>query len=211
MKNGSMFVAALMLATAGFTALAAGRASAHCDTMDGPVIKAAQSALAAGDVNPVLAWVHKDDEAEIQAAFKHTLEVRKLGPEARKLADSYFFETLVRVHRAGEGAPYTGVKPAGQDIGPALSAADKALETKKSDEMLALVGDAVREGIEKRFKAVVALSNYKPDDVEAGRRYVAAYVEYVHYVEGIYNATTGPVEHHTEASAAVEQHGQDHH
>ena len=86
-------------------------ASAHCDGEDGPVINAARQALEAGNPNPVLIWVQKDDEAQIMGAFQHALEVRKLGPAARELADHYFFETLVRVHRAGEGAPYTGIKP----------------------------------------------------------------------------------------------------
>lgn len=210
MKSRLLFVAIVALATVFLTGLAADIASAHCDTMDGPVVKAAQAALDTGDVNLVLSWVQKKDEAEIQAAFKHTLEVRKLGPEAKQLADNYYFETLVRVHRAGEGAPYTGVKPAGQDIGPALEAAEKALETKSSNTMLNLIGNTVKDGIEKRFKDVTALSNYKPDDVEAGRRYVAAYVEYIHYVEGIYNAANGPAEHHAEASAGMEQHDAHH-
>lgn len=205
MRSKALFGLIAILAAATLTTLAAGTASAHCDTMDGPVVLAAQSAIEKGDVNLVLAWVQKNDEAEIQAAFKHTMEVRKLGAEAQKLADNYFFETLVRVHRAGEGAPYTGVKPAGQDIGAALTSADKALETKNGDAMLALVGDAVQDGINDRFKKVVALSNYKPDDVQAGRKYVAAYVEYIHYVEGIYNAASGPTEHHAQTPATESQ------
>ena len=92
---------------------------AHCDGMDGPVVKAAQAALAKGDVNLVLIWVRKNDETEIRQAFERTVNVRKLSPEAKELADTYFFETLVRIHRAGEGAPYTGLKPAGRDLGPA--------------------------------------------------------------------------------------------
>lgn len=76
--------------------------------------------------------------------------------------------------------------------------------------MLSLIGDAVKDGIEKRFNETVTLSNYKPDDVEAGRRYVAAYVEYIHYVEGIYNATSGPAAHHAETCIGEEQHGENH-
>ena len=94
-------------------------ALAHCDGMDGPVVRAAQKALEAGDVNLVLIWVQKKDEQTIKDAFQKTLEVRKLDPKARELADMYFFETLVRIHRAGEGESYTGIKPAGQDLGPA--------------------------------------------------------------------------------------------
>ena len=80
-------------------------AMAHCDGMDGPVVKAAQRALASGDVNLVLIWVQKKDIQEIRQAFERTLAVRKLGHAAQELADLYFFETLVRMHRAGEGEP----------------------------------------------------------------------------------------------------------
>jgi len=96
--------------------------------MDGPVVKAAQRALASADVNPVLIWVQSKDEGEVRDAFAKTIAVRKLNPDAQELADLYFFETVVRIHRAGEGEPYTGLKPAGRDLGPAIPAADKALE-----------------------------------------------------------------------------------
>jgi hypothetical protein len=107
--------------------LAPAQALSHCDTMDGPVVQAAQKALATGNVKLVLIWVQKKDEAKIDEAFQKTLAVRKLGGEARELADMYFFETLVRIHRVGEGAPYTGLKPAGLDMGPAIPAADQAI------------------------------------------------------------------------------------
>lgn len=104
-------------------------AMAHCDGLDGPVVTLARKALDTGNVNLVLPWVPKDGEPEIRRAFDHTLSVRKLGPEAKGLADTFFFETLVRVHRASEGAPYTGLKPTGHDLGPAIPAADKALDS----------------------------------------------------------------------------------
>ena len=91
--------------------LAPTAASAHCDGLDGPVVTAARKALESGNVNLVLIWVQKNDEAEIASAFQKTLSVRKLNAQVKDLADTYFFETLVRVHRAGEGEPYTGLKP----------------------------------------------------------------------------------------------------
>jgi len=109
------------------------QAIAHCDGLDGPVVKAAQKALEMGNVNLVLIWVQKTDGNEIEKAFQKTLAVRKLNRQAKELGDTYFFETLVRIHRAGEGAPYTGLKPAGRDLGPAIPTADKALETAKSN------------------------------------------------------------------------------
>lgn len=176
--------------------LAAPEAYAHCDTLGGPVVKAAEKALDTGNVNRVLIWVKKKDEDEIKKQFRKTLAVRKLGPEAKELADLSFFETLVRTHRAGEGAPYTGLKPAGTDLGPAIPCADRSLETGKADALIKLITDAVKEGVEERFNRVMATKNFNVDDVEAGREYVEAYVTYTHYVERFYEAAKGPVEGH---------------
>lgn len=53
------------------------RTFAHCDGLDGPVVQAAQEAIATGDVNPVLIWVQKKDEAEIRQAFTQAQAVPK--------------------------------------------------------------------------------------------------------------------------------------
>lgn len=58
-----------------------------------------------GNVNLVLIWVQKTDEDEVKKAFQKTLAVRKLNPQAKELADTYFFETLIRIHRAENGHP----------------------------------------------------------------------------------------------------------
>jgi len=163
----------------------------HCDTMDGPVIKAAQKALDTRNVKLVLIWVQKKDEVEIEKAFQKTLAVRKLSLEAKEFADMYFFETLVRIHRAGEGAPYTGIEPAGLDLGPAIPAADKAIETGSIEQLLKLLTDNLKEGLNTGFKEVIEKKNYNKDDVEAGREYVKAYIEFVHYVEKVYESTKG--------------------
>lgn len=174
-------------------------AFAHCDGLDGPVVKAAEHALQTGNVNLVLIWVGPKDEPEIRAAFQQALLVRKQGPEAQALADRSFFETLVRVHRAGEGASYTGLKPAGRDLGAAIPAADRALETGAAGPVQDLLADAVRRGLREHFEAVRALKAYDPNDVAAGRRYVQAYVEYIHYVERLYEAaSTAPEGHYAE-------------
>ena len=176
-------------------------ASAHCDGLDGPVVKAATKALRTGNVNLVLIWVQEKDEAEVRTAFQHALSVRKQGREAQALADRYFFETLVRIHRAGEGAAYTGLKPPGRDLGPAIPAADRALESGAVRPLQDLLTDAVQRGLKQHFETLASLSGYDPDDVTAGRRYVQAYVEYIHYVERLYEATAAPAEgHYVEAT-----------
>src|SRR5690349_7572698 len=128
---------ATLLALAALIALAPRPAAAHCDTLDGPVVKAARAALSRGDVRPVLAWVQPGDEAVVRAEFERAVAVRKLGPEARSLADTYFFETVVRLHRAGEGAPYTGLKPAGLEAPNAIAAADRAVDSGSADALSA--------------------------------------------------------------------------
>jgi len=170
-------------------------AAAHCDTMDGPVVKAAQVALKSGDITPVLRWVPQTDEAQIRAAFEHALKLRALGPEAQALADNYFFETLVRIHRAGEGEPYTGVKPAGSGVEPGIALADQSLDTGSVDALIGEVTSDVAKGIRQRFTRAQEAGTHADDSVEAGRRYVAAYVEYIHYVENINETLRGKASH----------------
>jgi len=171
-------------------------AGAHCDTLDGPVVADAQGALEHRDVTPVLKWVRPDDETEIRAALDQALGVRGLGPAARLLADRHFFETLVRLHRAGEGAPYTGLKPAGKETNPAVSDADGALETGSVDRLADLVTEAADQGLRARFAQVREAKRHVNASVDAGRAYVAAYVEFVHYVERLYHDATSPGVHH---------------
>ena len=97
----------------------AGNAQAHCDAMDGPVITEARAALEAGDVTPLLKWVPAEDEAEIRRVFADVRDIRGQSEKVRKIADKHLFATLVKVHRASEGAPFTGIKPAG-NIDPGL-------------------------------------------------------------------------------------------
>lgn len=175
---------------------------AHCDGLDGPVVKAARRALDTGNVNLVLVWVQKDDEAAIKNAFQKVVSIRKLSPAAKEMADNYFFETLVRVHRTGEGAPYTGLKPAGRDLGPAIPSGDKALETGLVEPVAKLITDAVQKGLREQFKVVMSRKNFSKDDVAAGREFIEAYVQYIHYVERLYEASKEPAKGHYPESGA---------
>lgn len=183
----------------------AGTASAHCDTLDGPVVGAARRALDTGNVNLVLAWVQEDDEAEIRTRFRDVLAVRKAGGQAAALADAYFFETLVRVHRAGEGAGYTGLKPAGA-IEPSVAAADRALASGSPAAVARLVSERMEHGLHRHFEDVASKRGYDPNDLEAGRKFVTAYVEYTHYVERLYNASDAPSAGHAPKAARGEAH-----
>ena len=170
-------------------------ADAHCDTLDGPVVESARNALATGDVTPVLKWVSIDDEQVIRTAFQNTMEVRKLGGQAQKLADMYFFETLVRIHRAGEGATYTGLKP-GVEVDPAIALADKALESGSVDKLVGVLTDATAKGIRERFRRALETRKHADKSVNAGREFVEAYVIFTHYVEGVYASVKGGAELH---------------
>lgn len=120
---------------------------AHCDTMNGPVVTAARKALDAENVDLVLIWVQKEDEGQIKEAFQKTVAVRKLSPEAKDLADMYFFETVVRVHRAGEGVAYTGLKGGETEVHPGIEAADHALEEGSAAALLEHVTSTIRQGV----------------------------------------------------------------
>lgn len=160
---------------------------AHCDTLNGPVVATARTALESGKVEPALVWVRADDEAEIRRAFARALAVRKAGGEAKELADLYFFETLVRVHRAGEGAPYAGLKPAGAPE-PAVAAAEQSIASGKLAPVAKAVTQRIESGLHRHFDALMAKKKQRDKDVEAGRAYASAYVEYVHYVERLFDA-----------------------
>lgn len=178
-------------------------AFAHCDTLDGPVVTDARTALEKKDITPVLKWIKPEHEVELKTAFTRTLAVRAQGSEARELADQFFFETLVRVHRAGEGASYTGLKPAGTKVEPAIAAADRALESGKADALIETVTDEAAVGIRQRFAEAIK-KKHAEHNVEAGREYVAAYVEFVHYVEALDATVTRPVSAHAHGEAAAQ-------
>jgi hypothetical protein len=189
--------------TFGLLFFAPGYVLAHCDSLDGPVVKAAQQALETRNLSQVLIWVQADDEPEIRAAFEQTLAVRALSPQGRELADRYFFETVVRVHRAGEGASYTGLKPAGRDLGPAIPAADKALDEGSLSPVITLLTKGVDDGVRRQFEEVITAKHFTPGDVVAGREYVRTYVEFIHYVERLYEAIMTPAHGHVAESASA--------
>jgi hypothetical protein len=169
-----------------------GRVYAHCDTMDGPVVIGAEQALSSGDLEPMLIWVREQDEPEIRAAFEHVRRVRTLGGDAATLADRFFFETVVRLHREGEGEPYTGLKPAGTDVGPAVSAGDRALESGSVEEFRHLLHAMVDARLDELFVEAHRKRGFAPADVAAGRKYIEAYVQLMHFGELLEALASGP-------------------
>ncbi|HLA77962.1 MAG TPA: DUF6448 family protein [Vicinamibacteria bacterium] len=176
-------------------------ARAHCDTVDGPVVKDAKRALETKNVAPVLKWVKAEHEREIRDVFAQALEVRAHRGRAQELADRLFFETLVRVHREGEGAPFTGLKPAGIEVAEGIAGADAALDSGSADALIKSLSQAVERGARERFAKAAEAKKHMGESVDKGRQFVAAYVDFMHYAERIHQAA-GAAEH----GQAAEEH-----
>lgn len=146
----------------------------HCDSLDGPVVTAARRALEERDIDQILPYVPEAGEPEVREAFGLTGKARTLGQEAREVADRWFFETVVRVHRAGEGAPFTGLKPAGLDVGPVIPAAERALDAGSADELTDILCGIVREQVAERHGSAMALKEHAAEGVADARAYVEA-------------------------------------
>jgi hypothetical protein len=192
----------LLVAGASLWLSAARPVLAHCDTMDGPVVAAARAAVERGDVAPVLKWIAPEAEPEARAALARTLAVRALSPQARELADRWFFETVVRLHRLREGEPYEGLKPVGTDPGPAVRAADRSIEEGSADPVIRLLSERTAAGVRRQIARVLQTRRRAEESAEAGRAFTKAYADYVHYVEELYRAS----EESREAPATVEHH-----
>lgn len=158
----------------------------HCDSLDGPIVTAARHALAAGDVNQVLPYVPADAEGEVRDAFARVLPLQTGGQTAADLAERWFFETVVRVHRAGEHAPYTGLKPAGLDVGPVIPLAEKAVESGDLEEVYRLLATDLRSELTHRLHYVRQLATDKDTSIAAGREYVEAMLGFQIYANQAY-------------------------
>jgi len=189
----------LLLMTIAFFFFKPVGAKAHCDTMDGPTVQDGLKALETGNINHALKWVNAADEAELRAAFSLSLKVRALSEDARELADRYFLENLVRVHRATEGEGYTGIKPHGVPMDEKVAAADLAIHTGSPAPLeTSLFTADEQEHLRHKFEAAMALKNYDTNDLPAARRFIAAYVDFFKLAEGGHHgqAAHGAHAHH---------------
>ena len=164
------------------------KAKAHCDTMDGPTAVDGKRALETCNINYALKWILPEHEQELKEIFALSSKVRALGPDAKELADRYFLENLVRIHRAGEGAFYEGLKPSGTPIDEKVAAADKCIEVGNLSPLEGLLSHEEIHGLEGKFRKALSLKEFDVDDVEAGRAYIEAYVDFFKTVEGEHHA-----------------------
>jgi hypothetical protein len=86
------------------------------------------------------------------------------------------------VHRA---------QPAGWEPAALVAAADRVLEDGQigalADSVTAHIGRALRD----KYGRVKALEGFAAADVDAARRYVAAYVDYTHFLERLHHQLHG--------------------
>jgi hypothetical protein len=182
---------------------------AHCDTMDGPLIADARKAISQNNVNYVLKWVPVANEKEIRDAFNLTMKVIGKGPDAKEISEKYFFDTLVRIHRAGEGVPFTGVKPSGTPIDEKILAADQAIETGNLSPLKGIVSDKDLPELTERFNRVLSLKNFDVNNVTAGREYIEAYVQFFKFAEGETDAHHAHVSHGESPTGAANSRNRD--
>ena len=161
-------------------------ASAHCDSYDGPTIKDAVKALETNNVNLVLKWITPEQEKVIIPLFNKTYSLKTGDKEVYEIVEKHFFETLVRLHRDSEGAPFTGLKPAGTTK-KIVQLSDQALESKNVDDFLVKLNTHIGTVIKEKYEKVVALDKVKNDSPAKGREYVEAYVDYTHTIEAIHD------------------------
>ena len=179
---------------------------AHCDSMSGPVIPEAMAAFEKGDITPVLKWIKPEYETEVKTAFSLAVKVRDKSPEAKKLADKYFLETLIRIHRAGEGAPYTGIKETPPE--KIIILTDQALVSGSADELIEKIQIHLAAAIREKFNKALQARKNKDKSVESGREFVEAYVQYTHYIEGIHAAIMSAGGHHGQSLEIGREHSE---
>ena len=158
---------------------------AHCDSYDGPVIQDAYKALEKKDVSFVLKWIEPSQEAEITTLFNKTVDLKNKDAEIYSIVEKHFLETLVRLHREGEGAPFTGLKPAGSTE-LIVQMTDEALQNQDIEAFLEKFSAHTERFIHEKYEKVAALKLVKDNSVEQGRAFVAAHVDYMHTVEALH-------------------------
>lgn len=171
-------------------------ANAHCDTMDGPTVADGKKAMEENNINYALKWVQPDYEEEIKQVFELSMKVKDLSPETKEIAEKYFFSELIRIHRTGEGAPFTGLKPSGTPIDEKVKAADESIAVGNLSPMEGLIEEEKMPELEERYNNAMALKDFDVNDVEAGREYIEAYVKFFKFAEGEEDG------HHVEATDA---------
>ncbi len=127
----------------------------------------------------------EDQEEELREKFQQSLAVFKNGGNPADLAQKYFMETAVRLHRAAEGMPFTGLKPSSTN--PAdIEAAEKALETGNFEPLQDLLCQALQDESYKWFQKARESKENDDESITSGREWVNNYVKYITYIHKLY-------------------------
>lgn len=169
-------------------------AFAHCDSYDGPVIKDAYKALETNNVGLVFKWISKEQEAQVTDLFNATVKLKGGNKEVYALVEQHFLETLVRLHRETEGAPYTGLKAAGTTK-PIIAMSDASIVDHNPQKLLAALNGHINAVIKEKYDRLEKLYSEKDSSPESGREYVDAYVDYTHTIEGLHDIIEGEHSH----------------
>jgi hypothetical protein len=164
------------------------------------VVRAARRALGEERVAVVLPFVPKAAEKEVTELFHKVVHARKADPVSRDVADEHFFDTVVRLHRAGEGAPFTGLKPAGLDVGPVIPVAEHAAESGDGRALEDILVDVVRAEVQRRLRHLAHLRPEMEHGVDHAREYVKASLGLQVWAHALYTAAQ------TEPHAAAHEH-----
>lgn len=108
--------------------------------------------------------------------YCHHIKTRAPSAVVVGVADRYFPENLMRIHRAGEGVSCGGIKPTGTVLAVEVVAADEAIETDNPRLLMALIPADKHSELRRRFDKAWGLTQFDVNDLAAGRAYVAAYV-----------------------------------
>ena len=190
-----MFKATLILSLiAIFSFISIQPASAHCDSYDGPALVDAEKALLTNNVDLILKWIDVDMEDEVVPLFHKTYSLKNGDKEIYEIVKKHFFETFIRLHREMEGAPFTGLKPAGTTAHITVMS-DKALETGDLKNLLKALNNHINSTLKEKYDKTKALYKVKDNSVEEGRAYVEAYVDYTHSLEAVHDILSGDVAH----------------
>lgn len=163
----------------------ASSAYAHCDLESGPVAVAAKQALKTNDVNKVLIWVSEEQEQELTATYRQAKAVYAKGGASKTLAEQYFMENSVRLHRLAEGMSYTGLKPA-QAAPEVIQIAERSLDTGNLAPTNDLLVSMTKDKVSHYFEQARAAQKQSNGDVTSGREAMDAYVRYVTFVEHLH-------------------------
>lgn len=118
----------------------------------------------------------------------------------------------MRLHRESEGAPYEGLKPAGLPPEPAIVLTEAALASDSPDALLQTISTRLREALQPRWAAARAARAAASTSPELGRAWVAAYVDFVHYVKRLLTTLQhGAEENHAAHTSALSAPSSGHH